>query len=458
MARLGAALAALINKEKISSLGLVLPADCQWACAAQAPGDRKRTREASGGSPRAKAKEAPGQEHAGRVSNRQLQAIVESLLAELVPNKRFKGSFASKGSEEKSFKFSSLSLFLPNPSAFTESLKVARVMSTANNLAAQLVGAPANFCTPVTLAHEAQAIAKECSLQCKVLGLGEIEALGMGAYLGVAKGSLFPPRFIHLTYTPPAASGKKASEMEKLAFIGKGITFDSGGYNLKVGASEIEMMKSDMAGAAAVLGAARAIGELAPPHVVCHFIVAAAENMVDRTAYRPGDIIQASNGKTIEVGNTDAEGRLTLADALVYAEKLHVDAIVDVATLTGACVVALGNKVGGIWSSHELLSKQLENAGACAGESMWPMPMVAEYREMLDSKLADLNNVCLRGKGGAILAALFLKEFVKSTPWAHLDIAGKATDAKDGRANGFGVKLLTEFILTRSKLAGGAQE
>lgn len=181
-----------------------------------------------------------------------------------------------------------------------------------------------------------------------------------------------------------------------------------------------------------------------------HFIVAAAENMICEKAYRPGDILTASNGKTVEVGNTDAEGRLTLADALVYAEKLGVDMIVDIATLTGACMVALGDKTAGVFSPSEQVAQEILSCAESCGESMWQLPMTMEYRELFDSKIADMNNIGGAGKGGSIIAALFLKEFVEKTLWCHIDIAGPAWNYKDGRATGFGVKTLTELVLKKS--------
>ncbi|CAM9123941.1 unnamed protein product [Discosporangium mesarthrocarpum] len=268
----------------------------------------------------------------------------------------------------------------------------------------------------------------------------EIVARGMGAYMGVAQGAVFPPKFIHLTYMPEGGAKKK------VALVGKGLTFDSGGYNIKAGAgSMIELMKFDMGGAACTLGAAQAIGRLKPPGVEAHFIVAACENMVSEKAMRPGDVLTASNGKTIEVINTDAEGRLTLADALVFAESLGVDAIIDTATLTGAIIVSLGNDYCGMWSSDEDLANQLKEASAETGEKMWQMPLVEEYKELIKSKCADIRNSCGRA-GSSITAALFLKEFVKKTPWAHLDIAGPVWDHKGGAATGYGVKLLSHWV------------
>ena len=241
-------------------------------------------------------------------------------------------------------------------------------------------------------------------------------------------------------YSPPKGDTRK-----KVALVGKALTFDSGGYNLKAGAgSMIEMMKFDMGGSAAVLGAAKAIGLLKPEGVEVHFIAACCENMISDKAMRPGDILTASNGKTIEVINTDAEGRLTLADALVFAEALGVDQIVDMATLTGACLVGLGDEYAGLWSPDDDLLKALEDSSAATGDKIWRMPLAKEYMDQCKSPIADLKNVGGRA-GGAITAALFLKEFVEKTPWAHIDIAGPVWNDKKGGATGFGVRLLVDF-------------
>jgi leucyl aminopeptidase len=233
--------------------------------------------------------------------------------------------------------------------------------------------------------------------------------------------------------------------------IGKGLTFDSGGYNLKTAGSQIEMMKYDMGGSAAVLGAMRAIGELKPEGVEVHMVVAACENMISGGAIHPGAIVTASNGKTIEINNTDAEGRLTLADALVYASKLEPDAMVDLATLTGACVIALGEEIAGLWSPSDGLAAGLINAGAQGGEPLWRMPLRPSYRDGLKSGLADMKNTGPR-PGGSITAALFLQDFVDpAVPWAHLDIAGTVWSDK-GRgldpagATGFGVRTLVNWV------------
>jgi leucyl aminopeptidase len=306
-------------------------------------------------------------------------------------------------------------------------------------LARQLVAAPANAVTPITLAETAQAIAHEHGLQLEILEREDCEKLGMGAFLGVAQASDLPPKFIHLTYKPEATAKRK------LAIIGKGLTFDSGGLNIKGTGSGIETMKIDMAGAAATLGAAKAIAQLKPDNVEVHFISAATENMISGRAMHPGDILTASNGKTIEVNNTDAEGRLTLADALVFADKLGLDAIVDLATLTGACVVALGEDIAGLFTPDDTLASQLETAAKTSGEKIWRMPMEDKYFEGLKSSIADMKNTGPRS-GGSITAALFLKQFVKQTPWAHLDVAGPVWEDKAG-ATGFGVRTLVNWVL-----------
>ena len=313
-------------------------------------------------------------------------------------------------------------------------------------LARELVAAPANVVTPQALADTAQAIATDHGLELEILEQEACEALGMGAFLGVAKASDLPPKFIHLTYRP------SGTPRRKLAIVGKGLTFDSGGLNIKAGAgSMIEMMKFDMGGAAATLGAAKAIAQI-KPDVEVHFISAATENMISGRAMRPGDILTASNGKTIEVNNTDAEGRLTLADALVFAEKLEVDAIVDLATLTGACVVALGDNIAGLWSSDDTLAQDLQQAAQTAGEKYWQMPLEDKYFDGLKSIVADMKNTGPRF-GGAITAALFLKQFIRSVPWAHLDIAGTVWTEKENGYNspggtGFGVRTLVNWVLS----------
>ena len=312
-------------------------------------------------------------------------------------------------------------------------------------LARELVAAPPNVVTPAALADTAASIAREFGLELKVLERAECEALGMGSYLAVAQGSDLPPKFIHLTYRPESVANRR------LVLVGKGLTFDSGGYNLKTAGSQIEMMKYDMGGSAAVLGAMRAIAELKPAGVEVHMIVAACENMISGGAIHPGAIVKASNGKTIEINNTDAEGRLTLADALVYACKLEPDAVVDLATLTGACVIALGEEIAGLWSPSDGLAEALLQAGEQGGENLWRMPLRASYREGLKSGLADMKNTGPR-PGGSITAALFLQDFVNAdVAWAHMDIAGTVWSDK-GRgldpagATGYGVRTLVNWV------------
>ena len=255
---------------------------------------------------------------------------------------------------------------------------------------------------------------------------------------------MFPPTFVHLTYKP--ADEKLVTR--KVALIGKGLTFDSGGYNLKVGAgSQIELMKFDMGGCAAVLGCAVAIGQIRPANVEVHFISAVCENIVSEKAMRPGDVLTASNGKTIEVGNTDAEGRLTLADALVYADRLGVDTIIDLATLTGACVVGLGEKLAGLYTSNAQLESDLHLAASRSSDELWSLPLVESYRDNIKSKIADLKNIGSNG-GGSITAALFLQEFAGDRAnWAHIDMAGPVWDSKKQQPTGYGVKLLVDYLL-----------
>jgi leucyl aminopeptidase len=368
------------------------------------------------------------------------QIITEGILLALHQDNRFKSDPEDKGAKLETVDLLGLG---------GQDTAVARgeQMTSGVILARELVAAPANSVTPVTMAETAEQLASEYGMASEILEREECEKLGMGAFLGVAKASELPPKFIHITYKPETTPNRK------VAIVGKSLTFDSGGLNIKVTGSGIETMKMDMGGGAATLGAAKVIGQL-KPNVEVHFICAATENMISGRAMHPGDILTASNGKTIEVNNTDAEGRLTLADALVFAEKLGVDAIVDLATLTGACIVALGDEIGGLWSTDEKLAKQIEDAAETAGEKFWEMPMEEKYFEGLKSSIADLKNTGPRG-GGSITAALFLKQFIKDTPWAHLDVAGPVwTDKQNGvnnsGATGFPVRTLVNWVLAQS--------
>lgn len=368
------------------------------------------------------------------------QAIAEGVQLALYQDNRFKSEPEDKGPQVETVDLLGLG---GQEAAITRGNQI----SAGVFLARQLVAAPANAVTPISLAETAQQIASDHGLQIEILEQEDCEKLGMGAFLGVAKASELPPKFIHLTYKP------EGTPKRKLAIIGKGLTFDSGGLNIKGAGSGIETMKIDMGGAAATLGAAKAIGQL-KPDVEVHFISAVTENMISGRAMHPGDILTASNGKTIEVNNTDAEGRLTLADALVFAEKLEVDAIVDLATLTGACIVALGDDIAGLFSPDDALAEQVEKAAVASGEKFWRLPMEEKYFEGLKSGIADLKNTGPRA-GGSITAALFLKQFVKETPWAHLDIAGPVWTEKENGYNGsgatgFGVRTLVNWVLSDS--------
>jgi leucyl aminopeptidase len=296
-------------------------------------------------------------------------------------------------------------------------------VAEAQNFARDLVNEPPNVFHPVSAVRIGRRLAKETGMSIRVLNEAECKRRKMGAFLAVAQGSAFSPSLVHLSWKP---NGVKARG--RVALVGKCLTFDSGGLCIKPPAG-MASMKADMGGAAAVLGAMRAVAELKLP-VEVHGIYAAAENMTGAAAYRTGDVLTASNGKTIEVLNTDAEGRLTLADALVYAGKLKPDTIVDLATLTGACMVALGEQYSGLFSNDDGLADSLSSAAHRSGEKLWRLPLPEEYRELIRSKVATIKNVGPRW-GGAITAALFLQEFVPAgVRWAHLDIAGPSTTDK----------------------------
>ncbi|MDX2272984.1 MAG: leucyl aminopeptidase [Cyanobacteriota bacterium] len=384
-----------------------------------------------------------------------VRAMTEAGLLVAHQDQRFK---SSKGTESNGFTVQTATILLPDASdhdlaGAAAALQEANPIAAGTILARELVAAPANIVTPITLAQTARDLAQQQGMDVEVLGYEECAALGMGAFLGVAQASDLPPQFIHLTYRPDG------DPLGKVALIGKGLTFDSGGLNIKTDSRSIAMMKTDMGGAAAVLGAAHAIAALKPKLEV-HFIVAATENMISGHAIHPGDILTASNQKTIEINNTDAEGRLTLADALVFAEKLEVDAIVDLATLTGACVIALGEEIGGLFSPNDALAQQIQAASQRSGEKLWRMPMEEGYFEGLSSGVADMKNTGPR-PGGSITASLFLKQFVNKTPWAHLDIAGPVWSERDHGyinkgATGFGVRLLVEWVMARQTMPQSA--
>jgi leucyl aminopeptidase len=328
--------------------------------------------------------------------------------------------------------------------AMQEGARVGRILADATNLTRNLVNQPSNHLTPRMLAYEAREMARRNHLICEVLNIDQMAELGMGALMGVTKGSDEPPQFIILEHKPDAG--------RPVIFVGKGITFDSGGISIKP-AERMEAMKGDMAGAATVIGAMQAVAQLdLPLHVVA--LAPACENLPSGHAFKPGDVLKAMNGKTIEVISTDAEGRLILADALCYAARYNPSAVVDLATLTGACVIALGENVAaGVFSNEDDLSAKLREAGSQAGEKLWPLPLYEEYKDKIKSEVADMKNSAGR-YGGVGTSAIFLKEFT-SYPWAHLDIAPMEADEKGGPyqpqgATGFGVRTLVEFLRARS--------
>ena len=317
--------------------------------------------------------------------------------------------------------------------------------------ARDLVNEPAGAMTPSQLAEEARRAAEEGGLEIEVLDEVEIENQGLGGLRGVSLGSDQPPRLVKLTYNPP---GKPTGTV---ALVGKGITFDSGGLSLKT-AEGMETMKTDMSGAAAVIGTMSVLRRAGVKTKVIAF-VPTTENMPGGRAIKPGDVLKIRNGKTVEVLNTDAEGRLILADGLSLAVEEKPDAIIDLATLTGACVVALGMKIAGLMGNDDAWVGQVRDAADRVGEPMWPLPLPPEYRKDLDSEIADLKNITGTRGGGALTAGLFLSEFAGDIPWAHLDIAGPARASSDDGyiakgGTGFGVRTLVEVLSTFEKPKG----
>lgn len=313
--------------------------------------------------------------------------------------------------------------------------KRAEAMELTRNLANE----PAEYSTPTKLAE----VAKGLGLETKIYDRKDCEKMGMGAFLAVARGSHQEPKFIHLKYAPK-------NPAKRIAIIGKGLCFDSGGMDLKP-ASSMLTMRDDMSGAACILGVMSKLKEFSPS-IEVHGIIAACENMIGPNAYKPGDILRAKNGKTIEIDNTDAEGRVTLADALCYACELNVDEVIDIATLTGACMVALGTHASGIMGNNKDLVNRLIQVGAKSGERYWEMPMFEEYFDSMKSEIADMKNTGSRW-GGTSAAGLFLQNFVTdNVKWAHLDVAGTAFIEKPQKefiagATGVGVRTLLNYII-----------
>ncbi|MEM6291877.1 MAG: leucyl aminopeptidase [Myxococcota bacterium] len=327
-----------------------------------------------------------------------------------------------------------------------EGTDAGQVIAAAIARARDLANGPAELVTPTFLADTAKEIvdaAGDANVSLTVLDKAECEARNMGCYLGVAKGSAEPPKFIHLTYTP------KGTSKGRIVLVGKGVTFDSGGYSIKPTAGMLDM-KLDMSGSAAVIGAFQGLVKLGVAYEV-HVLVAATENMVSGHAYRLGDVLTASNGKTVEVNNTDAEGRLTMADALIYGSKLEPDLMIDFATLTGACIVALGPYIAGVMTEDERLAADWMSAADRSGELMWRLPLQTKLKEQLQSKIADMKNTGERF-GGALTAGLFLSEFIEGKRWMHVDIAGPAMASKahgvtTPGGSGFPVATILEMLL-----------
>jgi leucyl aminopeptidase len=338
-----------------------------------------------------------------------------------------------------------------NQRSLNSAIEQGRIIGEAQNFTRDLVNEPSNRMTPTILADRAQAMCEETGLQCEIYGPDKIKALKMGAFWSVSQGSDEEPRLIVMRYDPPRAPKKRV-----LGLVGKGITFDTGGISIKP-ADGMEKMKYDMAGGAAMIGAMRAIAQLKPNLKVIG-IVCASENMPSGKAQKPGDVQIAMSGKSIEIINTDAEGRLVLADGLHYARQLGCTHLIDAATLTGACVVALGMVQAGIFANDDDFYDRFSKALPKSGEKMWRLPVDDEYRDVIKSNIADIMNSGGRW-GGAVTAAMFLKEFVGDTPWIHLDIAGVAwmEDNKPWIAkgpSGVPVRSLVEFASDFAK--GGA--
>ena len=350
-----------------------------------------------------------------------------------------------KSKVETGMEISTLTLVESDPSKFAEvetSVTRSQKITQGVFLTRDLVNLPPNMATPTHLAQSAQQIADEFGMKITIGDRDWAEKNRMGAYLSVAKGAGEPPKFIIMEH-----NGAR-EELDTVVLVGKGITFDTGGISIK-SSEKMEEMKADMAGAAAVIGTMKAVGLLNLPLRIIA-IAPCTENMPDAHAYRPADVVTASNGKTIEIISTDAEGRLILADALVYAKKYAPKAVIDLATLTGACVVALGkNTVAGMFCNDSNLSGKLLRSGENTHERVWPMPLWDEYRKNIESSVADIKNSGGRNSGVGS-SAIFLKEFI-DYPWAHLDIAGMALSEKDEGytplgATGYGVRLLVDLL------------
>ena len=370
-----------------------------------------------------------------------VQAMAEGAVLGLYTFKRYQTKPENGNGEVKS-----LTIVGKEKAALGKAAARGKIIAEAVNYARDMENEPGNFMTPTRMAEAARQIAKKYTLKVEVFDKEKMKELGMGGLLGVAQGSQQPPKFIILTY-----QGRQSKDID-IALVGKGITFDSGGISIKPSENMADM-KDDMSGGASVLSAVMAVAQLKPAINVTAF-VPATENLPSGTALKPADIIKAMNGKTMEILNTDAEGRLILADALCYAVKSGAKEIIDVATLTGACQIALGTITTGAFTNNQALIDKVLAAGKQAGENAWQMPMFDDYKEMIKSDIADIKNTGGR-YAGAITAAKFLEEFVGKTPWVHLDLTGPSSDKEKGclvkGASGVPVRTLINFVLSEAK-------
>ncbi|MDI1309183.1 MAG: leucyl aminopeptidase [Methylotenera sp.] len=367
-----------------------------------------------------------------------------ALLVEASLDASYKFSANKKKKEESKKGLSVLNINVAADDVKEAKLGLADGLALASGVsfAKDLGNLPPNVCTPSYLAEQAQSLGKKHDFKVKVLERDELEKLGMGSFLAVSQGSEEPPKFIIMQHL----KGKK--DQKPVVLVGKGITFDTGGISLKSG-SEMDEMKYDMCGAASVLGTFKTIAEMDLPLNVIG-VIPTCENMPDGRATRPGDVLTSMSGLTIEVLNTDAEGRLILCDALTYVERFEPSAVIDIATLTGACVIALGHHASGLFSNNDDLAKELLHAGETSLDRAWHMPMWDDYQPLLDSNFADMANIGGRA-AGSITAACFLSRFAKKYDWAHLDVAGTAwKSGKEKGGTGRPVPLLTAFLVNRA--------
>jgi leucyl aminopeptidase len=380
----------------------------------------------------------PTSEKIGMAKDGLLQAIAEgAFLANHI--------FDKYKEKSKVIPLKEICLLLPSKSTKGQRAIIKRVeiICQATLQAREWISTPSNDKVPEQFAKTVSGATEKCDLKTVVLNPAQLKKKKFGALLAVSSGSLHGPRLVEMAYTPKSAK-------KTIVLVGKGVTFDSGGINLK-SSSGLNTMKIDMSGAAVVAATMIAISRLKPDHRVVG-IMPLVENMLSGSATRPGDIIRSLDGKTVEIGNTDAEGRLILADAMAYAiKKYKPDTLIDLATLTGACLVALGDKIAGVFSKDETLSDAIIASGDATHERCWPLPLPEDYKDLLKSDLADISNMPSSRYGGAITAALFLSEFVGDTRWAHIDIAGpvfqkKGSDYCGPGGTGFGVRLLCDLI------------